>query len=93
MIWPPSLLRIRIRNSNIRFSLWLPLFLIWPLVLLAMVILSPLIILCAVLLWPLGGPSKPLLLTGPVFFRLFCSLRGLEIAVEKSPDQVLISFR
>lgn len=92
MIWPPSLLRIRIRNNNIRFSLWLPLFLIWPLVLLAMVILSPLIILCAVLLWPLGL-SRPLLLTGPVLFRLFCSMRGLEIAVEKSSDQVLISFR
>ena len=92
MIWPPSLLRIRIRNNNIRFSLWLPLFLIWPLVLLAMVILSPIIILCAVLLWPLGL-SKPLLLTGPVLFRLFRSMRGLEIAVEKSSDQVLISFR
>ena len=92
MIWPPSLLRIRIRNSNIRFSLWLPLFLVWPLVLLAMVILSPLIILCAVLLWSLGL-SKPLLLTGPVLFRLFCSMRGLEIVVENSSDQVLISFR
>jgi len=39
------------------------------------------------------GLSKPLLLTGPVLFRLFCSMRGLEIAVEKSSDQVLISFR
>ena len=92
MIWPPSLLRIQIRNNNIRFSLWLPLFLIWPLVLLAMVILSPLIILCAVLMWPLGL-SKPLLLTGPILFRLLCSMRGLEIAVENSSDQVLISFR
>ena len=92
MIWPPSLLRIRIRNSNIRFNLWLPLFLVWPLVLVAMVILSPLIILSAVLLWPLGL-SKPLLLTGPVLFRLFCSMRGLEIVVENSSDQVLISFR
>jgi|AP95_1055475.scaffolds.fasta_scaffold08785_6 hypothetical protein len=92
MNWPPSLLRIRIRNNNIRFSLWLPLFLIRPFFLLAMVILSPLIILCAVLMWPLGL-SKPLLLTGPILFRLLCSMRGLEIAVENSSDQVLISFR
>ena len=38
MILPPPLLRIRMRNKNTRFSLWLPLFLIWPLILLAMVI-------------------------------------------------------
>ena len=92
MIWPPSFLRIRIRNSNIRFSLWLPLFLIWPIVLLAMLILSPLILMCAALLWPFGL-GKSLLLTGPIFFRLFYSMRGLEIAVEKASDQVLISFR
>ncbi len=67
-------------------------FLVWPLALVAMVILSPLIILSVVLLWPLGL-SKPLLLTGPVLFRLFCSMRGLEIVVENSSDQVLISFR
>lgn len=92
MIWPPSLLRIRIGSSRIRFGLWLPLFLIWPLILLAMVILSPLILLCAALLWR-WGLGKPLLLIVPILFRLFCSMRGLEIAVEKSPDQVLISFR
>ena len=92
MIWPPSLLRIRIRNKNTRFSLWLPLFLIWPLILLAMVILSPLVLLCAALLRPMGL-GKPLLLTGPLLFRMFCSIRGLEVAVEKSSEQVLISFR
>ena len=50
MILPPSLSRIRIRNKNTRFSLWLPLFLIWRVILLAMVILSPLVLICAVLL-------------------------------------------
>lgn len=92
MIWPPSLLRVRIRNRNTHFGLWLPLFIIWPLVLLAMVILSPLVLLSAVLLWPLGL-GRSLLLTGPLLFRLFCSMRGLEVAVHKSSDQVLISFR
>ena len=91
MILPPSLSRIRIRNKNTRFSLWLPLFLIWPLILLAMVILSPLVLVCAVLLWPLGL-GKPILLTGPLLFRLFCSIKGLEVAVEKSSEQVLISI-
>ena len=92
MILPPSLLRIRIRNKNTKFSLWLPLFLIWPLILLAMAILSPLVLICAVLLWPIGL-AKPVLLTGPSLFRLFCSIKGLEVSVEKSSEQVLISIR
>ena len=92
MIWPPSLLRVRIRSRNCNFGLWLPLFIMWPLILLAMVILSPLILLGAALLWRFGL-GKPLLLTGPIFFRLFCSIRGLEIAVDKPSEQVLISFR
>ena len=92
MILPPSLLRIRIRNKNTRFSSWLPLFLIWPLILLAKVILSLLVLICAVLLWPVGM-GKSILLTGPLLFRLFCSIKGLEIVVEKSSEQVLISIR
>ena len=92
MILPPFLLRIRIRNENTRFSLWLPLFLIWPLILLATVILSPLVLICAVLLWPVGM-GKSILSTGPLLFRLFCSIKGLEIVVEKSSEQVLISIR
>ena len=92
MIWPPSLLRVRIRSRNKRFTLWLPLFLIWPLGLALLAILSPFLLVLAILLWPLGW-ARPLLLAGPLLFRLFCSLRGLEVNVEKSSEQVLISFR
>ena len=92
MIMPPSLLRIRIHSSNTRFSLWLPLFLIWPLILLVMVILNPLVLIGAILLWPMGL-AKPILLTGPLLFRLFCSIKGLEVAVENFSEQVLISIR
>ncbi len=28
MMWPPSLLRLRIRNGKHRFGLWLPLFIV-----------------------------------------------------------------
>ena len=92
MIWPPSLLRVRVRSRSTRFGLWLPLFIIWPPILIVMVVLSPLVLVCAALLWPLGF-GKPLLLIGPMLFRLFCSIRGLEVAVEKSSRQALISFR
>lgn len=92
MIWPPSLLRVRIRSRNKRFTLWLPLFLVWPLGFALLAILSPFLLVLAILLWPFGW-ARPLLLAGPLLFRLFCSLRGLEVNVEKSSERVLISFR
>ena len=92
MIIPPMLLRVRVQNNRHRFSVWLPLFLIWPPVLLLGVALLPLVLVLAVLLWPWGW-GRPLLLIGPAIFRLFCALRGLLVDVYSPPEQVHISFR
>ena len=92
MIWPPSLLRVKVRSRYKRFTLWLPLFLVWPLGFALLAILSPFLLVLAILLWPLGW-ARPLLLAGPLLFRLFCSVRGLEVNVKKSSEQVLISFQ
>ena len=92
MMWPPSLLRVRIQGTKRRFGLWLPLFLAWPpLVLLALAFL-PFVLILAALLWPTGR-GRPLLLAGPLFFGLFCSLRGLMIDVQSPSSQVHVSFR
>lgn len=92
MIWPPSLLRVRVHGRSQRFSLWLPLFIVWLPTLALAAVISPLMMVLAALLWPLGW-GRPFLFAGPLLFRLFCSLRGLEIAVENSSQRVLISFR
>ena len=92
MICPPSILRIRIHSPRRGFGIWLPLFLFWPPAVVVMAILAPMVLVLAVLLWPFGR-GRPLLLFGPYVFRLICSFKGLEIAVETPPDQVLISFR
>ena len=92
MMWPPSILRLRIRNQRHRFGLWLPLFLIWPLVMLLGLLLLPFILLAAIVLWYRGW-AKPLLLAGPSLFRLFCALRGLEVDVKQHSEQFFISFR
>lgn len=92
MIWPPSGLHLRIRSQRRHFRLWLPLFLIWPLMAVIFLALSPLILVLAIILWP-SGMGKPLLLAGPVLFRVFCSLRGLEVNVEQPSERVLISIR
>ena len=89
---PPLFLRLRIQNSHRRFGLWLPLFLIWPPVLLLGLALFPFVLVLAVLMWP-SGWGRPLLLTGPATYRLVCALRGLLIDVHSPPEQVYISFR
>ena len=92
MTLPPTIMRLRIQTDERRFGLWLPLFLIWPLIALLVVLLFPIVLILGILLWPTGW-GKPLLLGGPALLRVFCALRGIEINVEKPTEQVFISFR
>ena len=92
MIWPPSVLRLRIHTSRRHFGLWLPLFLVWPLLLVLGLVLWPLLLIGAIVLWHRGW-GKTLLLGGPALFRLFCALRGLKVEVKQPSEKVLISFR
>ncbi len=106
MIYPPFILRVRIRNQQHRsglwrrllltwplhFGLWLPLFLIWPLLLVLWVILLPLLLIAAVIL-AYKGWARPLLLGGPALFLLLCALRGLKVEVGQDSGQVLISLQ
>ena len=92
MMWPPSLLRLRIRNGKHRFGLWLPLFIVWPPVVLMGLALLPFVLALSALLWP-TGLGRPLLLVGPRFFGLFCSFRGLTIDVQSASDQVYIALK
>jgi len=92
MMCPPSILRVRIQNRRRRFGLWLPLFLIWPVIMVLGLVLLPLLLICAVFLWPFGW-GRLLLFGGPVIFSLLCALRGLKVEVNQSSGQVLVSFQ
>ena len=92
MTWPPSVLRVEIKNKSHDFSLWLPLFVIWPFLLLAALVLAPLVLALAIVLWWTGW-GRPMLYSGPMFFSVFCALRGLEIDVQKRDKRVHLSFR
>ena len=92
MIWPPSLLGISIRLEKRVFGLWLPLFLAWPLLVIAAVVMLPLVLLLSLLLWP-SGWGRTVLLTGPWFFRMFCALRGLVIDVKSGASRIYIVLR
>ncbi len=92
MTYPPSVLRVRVDGHDRRFRLWLPLCVLWPPVLLLALLVSPLVVVAAAIMWPRGW-GRTVLLAGPHAFRLFCSLRGLEIRVRDSSEDVLIAFR
>ncbi len=92
MTFPPSILRLRIRDEGHRFGLWLPLILIWPVFLALALALAPLVLVTAAILWPTGW-GRPLLLAGPVIFRVFCSLKGLEVNVRNESQVVYVHFR
>jgi len=92
MMWLPSMLRLRIHNQRQHFGLWLPLFLIWPLVLILGLALWPQLLIGAIIFWKKGW-SKLLLLGGPAIFRFLCTLRGLKVDVKNPSEQVLIYFR
>jgi hypothetical protein len=87
---PPMLMHLRIQNEKKKFGLWLPLFLLLPLVLVVLLILSPLILIALLVLWP-SGWSKWALLALRAAFLSFCSLRGLRVDIQSGSQYVYIS--
>jgi len=92
MMCPPSLARIRVvKRGRTKVSLWLPLILIWPPVLLAGILLSPVILVVALVLWP-SGKGRVVLLAGPLGFYVFCALRGSRLDVRSARETVQVYF-
>ena len=92
MMFPPSILRVRVLGKNSRVSLWIPLILVWPLVLALYVLLFPFIVVIAAVTWR-NGWGRRILFGGPALFRLYCDLRGLKIDVMEPKESVLIYFK
>ncbi len=80
------------RDNDHNIGIWLPLILVWPLVLLVALMLSPVVLLLSFILWP-SGYGKMLLYAGPLTFRLFCALRGLTVSVDQQSERVLVYFK
>lgn len=93
MNWPPSVMRIRIQRQQHRgIGLWLPLFIILPIVFVLTLALAPLVLLAAAILWR-RGLGRLLLIGGPMILNCLCALRGLEVNVENEKECVFISFK
>lgn len=90
MILPSSVLTICVTEDGQRkCRIWLPLFLVWPIVIVSMVVLAPIALVVAAVCrrW------SRVILAGPELIAACWSLRGLRVRVEDGGDQVLINVR
>jgi hypothetical protein len=91
MSWPPMLMHIKIHNKNTNFGIWLPLFLLFPVVLVLFLILSPFILIAVIILWHKGW-GKLVLFSLVAAFVACWSLKGLKVDVQEPNERVLISI-
>jgi hypothetical protein len=71
-------------------TLWLPLFLVWPLLFLLVVPLALVVLVAAIVLDP-RQTARAFELVGALF-AVVCGLRGVHVDVVGGSAQVLISF-
>lgn len=91
-MWPPLFMKIHVvENGKTKIRLWIPIFIVWLILLVLAIALAPLIIIVALILWP-RSLGKKILLLGPAFFYLLGSMRGLNILTQNPKDQVCIYF-
>jgi hypothetical protein len=95
MKWPPYLLKIKFQNQRHGFALWLPLFLIGPIVLVFLLaiflVLLPFALLAMLFTWRASW-WRPMLFSMPALLRLLCYLPGFKVDVAGKDGHVYIAF-
>jgi hypothetical protein len=83
-------LRLRFHGEGC-WGLWLPLFLVYPILLAVSLIALPFLILAALVMWPLGQARIPLLVL-PYTWNVIVQMRGLKLNICNSKQEVIIDF-
>jgi hypothetical protein len=87
---PPMLMHVKIRGERRGFGLWLPIFLLLPMVLAVFIIVAPLILIAIPIFWPSGWRKRALHIFGAVF-EVFNSVRGLKVDIQGDHHCIYIS--
>ena len=87
---PPLMMRVKVRGENGNFGIWLPFFLLIPVALVVLTILSPLILIVVIALWPSGWGKRVLVLLW-VAIVSFYAMRGLKVDVQNPKESVYVS--
>jgi hypothetical protein len=95
MRWPPYLMKLKFRNPNHGFSIWLPLFIIGPIALIFLLALClialPFLFLSLLFTWRWYWLEYAL--TGTkAFFWIVWALPGLKVDVEDRKQHVVIAI-
>ncbi len=86
---PPAFLYLNFHPG--RWGWWLPFFLLWPLLLLAALLILPLWLLASVfLVWFPAG--RAILAIPLVCYEIFCAMRGMIVDVLDGPQRISIKF-
>ena len=91
LMLPPMFLRVRVQNDKRRIRLWIPLIVLWPLVVVVVLLGTPVALLVAARSGH-RARSRSVLLAGPLLLYVLASLRGLRCNVASGEDRVFISI-
>jgi hypothetical protein len=91
---PPMLMHVKVRNEKADFGIWLPLFLLFPLALVVLLVLSPLILVGIMVLLMLGQETWVVWGFRCLWLAITSSwaLRGLQVDVEGRKGLVQVSI-
>jgi len=84
----PMIMKIHIHErGKKRIRLWIPMFLIWLLLFVLMIILSPIFLLVGIVAW-IRGYGKIVLFALPMFFAVLWAMSGLRIHIEDKNKRI-----
>jgi len=89
---PPMFMKLGFGKRHGKFKVWLPLFVIFPFLVVILLLMAPFLLLAALVLWSFGW-GKPFLFIIPMLFGLLWALRGLEIDINDKWQNVSISIK
>ena len=88
----PLILKLNIRdNKNKRFGIWLPLFLIWLIVLPLLVLAAPIVFLIALFLWP-GGKGRMIFYSYLAIFALIGNMSGTKLDIQSKGSTLYLNL-
>ena len=86
----PMLMRLKIvEEGKNKINLWLPLFLLWIILLAVMILLLPFILIAALVFWILRNDIR-ILLVYPRLYSVLRSLSGLAVQIEEENKKVFL---
>ncbi len=89
----PLILKLRIKDKNQRrFGIWLPLFLLWLIILPLLAIPAPLIFLVALILWP-SKYGRLVLYSYFAIFTIIWNLSGVNLDIQSKDNIVYLDLR